>query len=95
LGSVKCREKAAIVSKALATSDFKSQAVKLSENYIRLQGSLSMLLAYQVQIEAELKEIRTFSTNYSTIMSDFNSALSLVTSTSTSLEMHCTKKELA
>jgi len=92
LGAVKCREKATIVSKALATSDFKSQAVILSENYVRLQGSLSMLLAYQVQIEAQLQEIRKFSANYSTIMSDFNSALSLVTTTSTSFEMHCAKK---
>ena len=93
MGAVKCREKAAIVSKALATSDFKSQAVKLSENYVRLQGSLSMLLAYQVQIEAQLQEIRKISANYSTIMSDFNSALSLVTTTSTSLEVHCATKK--
>ena len=84
-------ERASVEAKYLSGGSFKKQAEALTSTYHRFHEAVTVLLLYQAKIESKLAFLGTFSANYSTQISNFKAAFTLVSSTQSSIDFSCKK----
>mmetsp|Transcript_31969 Transcript_31969/g.46040 ORF Transcript_31969/g.46040 Transcript_31969/m.46040 type:complete len:178 (-) Transcript_31969:1205-1738(-) len=92
--SESCRAMATSSVEALSTVNFKSQAEALSLSTMRLQESVTILLAYQAEMQTKIEFLKMLSVKYSAAMSEFITALNLLIARSSSYDIHCIQKKL-
>ena len=78
-------------SKYLSSENFKKPAEALAAAYFRYHEAVKVLLLYQAQIQTKLEHLGIFANNFASKISDFNAALTLITSTQSSMDISCTE----